>query len=484
MNSDYKIENDFDEWKYNPIYTEDDYKFISDVVIPKLEKDNKDFGNVKINGKPILIFAISIKSHDLSLLLIRNGANINVIDEHGISPLIYASYHNMIEIVEILINYGANVGHIDFNNKDALTVSILRKNGEISKFLIDCGACVNRSNRYDTTPLILASSLGLYETTLRLIGAGADLDGLDKYGRTALFSAILSLAVNNPFNYGPDFDYSSLSLGYICTTEIALKLIEAGSDINAETDFGSSIIDVAIFSNCCEIVSKLIECNVDISGDRCDVLHKLVHYSSRFIDKNSEYNNSEMWASYKILKELINNGANVNARIASGTTPLMAACVIGNQCMAVELLASGADPNIQDNCGVTPLMIVSCGGNIDMVCELLKYGANVNIFDKYGNSPLIRACILEHYSTICMLVAHGSDIYHYNENFYSPMIWAKEHGLEDLFLRLSNPGKNNFNLNFELIWKSAGNIVANFFNEPVTSSINLFKIFGKLLYYL
>lgn len=52
--------------------------------------------------------------------LINCGANVNAVDEHGISSLSWASGRNHIEIVALLLRAGASVNLCDKNNTTSL----------------------------------------------------------------------------------------------------------------------------------------------------------------------------------------------------------------------------------------------------------------------------------------------------------------------------------------------------------------------------
>jgi len=48
-------------------------------------------------------------------ILIENGANINLCDRDGYSPIYFASHNGNIEIIKILIENGANINLCDDN---------------------------------------------------------------------------------------------------------------------------------------------------------------------------------------------------------------------------------------------------------------------------------------------------------------------------------------------------------------------------------
>lgn len=67
---------------------------------------------------------------------------------------------------------------------------------------------------------------------------------------------------------------------------------------------------------------------------------------------------------------------------------LIAAAEEGNVAAVRELLANGADVNAKDKNGVTALMCAAWEGNLKVVEILLANGADVNAKDKYGGTVL------------------------------------------------------------------------------------------------
>ncbi len=94
-------------------------------------------------------------------------------------------------------------------------------------------------------------------------------------------------------------------------------------------------------------------------------------------------------SSLEVLKELIQKGADINARDSNGMTPLMVAVESGNLEAVKLLLESGALINEQDKTGRTPLMFSADGEHTNhrnIYTYLLRKRANPYLRDFYGNS--------------------------------------------------------------------------------------------------
>ena len=70
---------------------------------------------------------------------------------------------------------------------------------------------------------------------------------------------------------------------------------------------------------------------------------------------------------FTIVQTLVFNGANVNARTKTNSTPLRAACFDGHEHIVSYLLKKGADPEIANRYGHTCLMIACYKGTFKLV---------------------------------------------------------------------------------------------------------------------
>jgi uncharacterized protein len=109
---------------------------------------------------------------------------------------------------------------------------------------------------------------------------------------------------------------------------------------------------------------------------------------------------------------LLECGADVHARTANGTAPLLAACCWGNEdtvLLVVNLLLqAGADVNAGSARGERPLGTAAESGHARVVRRLLDAGADVNLADDAGATPLMLAARGGHPKVIAMLRQAGA----------------------------------------------------------------------------
>lgn len=114
-------------------------------------------------------------------------------------------------------------------------------------------------------------------------------------------------------------------------------------------------------------------------------------------------------SDYDYLKQLTNNGRNVEARNENGTTALMIATGRKDYELMKLLLDAGAFVDATDNEGKTAL--IRAHGDVVSVEILLNAGADVNASDNYDQTPLMAAMQdLNAYYGVRELIRAGADV--------------------------------------------------------------------------
>jgi ankyrin repeat protein len=130
----------------------------------------------------------------------------------------------------------------------------------------------------------------------------------------------------------------------------------------------------------------------------------------------------------ELVQAMIQHGAKINAKDASGHTPLFCA-LLSNRLNTVRLLLEhGADANEKDEQGNTPLML-AIGFKLHpaILHLLLQHGANVNApVNEMGWTLLMMASSLANAQpeTVRLLLEHGADVNAKDKDGRTALFWA------------------------------------------------------------
>ncbi|MDE0473148.1 MAG: ankyrin repeat domain-containing protein [Gammaproteobacteria bacterium] len=227
--------------------------------------------------------------------------------------------------------------------------------------------------------------------------------------------------VARPLTDGDGLDISLVEEGYVQLLLDAIRndslsvveaLSDAGADPNADV-YGSGYTPLfaALGTAGPAIVTALLEAGADPNAR-----HSAYYYPSETPLFHALTRGPEDLE--QIIEALLNGGAEVNARIGDGRTPLHAAveyrrservvatlldagadadltplqlAALKNDSLAVaSLLAQGVDPDEPDHIGWTPLHFAVFNDPPVMIVHLIDAGADPNALDAHGNTPLIR----------------------------------------------------------------------------------------------
>lgn len=115
----------------------------------------------------------------------------------------------------------------------------------------------------------------------------------------------------------------------------------------------------------------------------------------------------------EIIKYLIANGAQVNARSNAGFTPLMSSISANNDRNTksiLYLIEKGADINVKDNTGKTLLFWAVTYGHMDNIKTILKQKVDINQKDNTGYTPILKAAFDGKTEIIKYLIKNNADI--------------------------------------------------------------------------
>ena len=172
-------------------------------------------------------------------------------------------------------------------------------------------------------------------------------------------------------------------------TDLIQKFLDHGVDVNGKDEFGGTALELAIISGNLEAVKLIINhggvtktaISTAISSKRLDIAEFLIKEVGADVNEQGSIVgltpliSAVFSAQPKIVKLLIDHGADVNLKSKTSYTPLMIAAEKGNLEIVKTLVNHGADLNTRNEKNFTALYHAMEKDNIDVIKFLIKKGA-------------------------------------------------------------------------------------------------------------
>jgi TonB family protein len=149
-----------------------------------------------------------------------------------------------------------------------------------------------------------------------------------------------------------------------------------------------------------------------------ELVRLLIHYGANVNENNNILLTPlHMTRNPGIVRELIDNGAEIDAVDYKKNTPLHLACRFGDMETVVLLIHHGANVNFQNKRGLTPLHFAVdryftlnwCSpAKLEIASYLIENGAEVNIKDNKNNTPLDYAAMYCNKDLAGLLMRNGA----------------------------------------------------------------------------
>ena len=309
---------------------------------------------------------------EVARILLDAGANINEDERVGFLPLFLATMENQKDCVELLLSNGAST-HTRKQGYLPLHIAAQLGHCSIIELLLSKGASVNVRAADSCMSLHLATQEGHKEVVKLLIKKGADLDATIGHKKITAYC----LAIQKRHE------------------EVAEILREAGASIHLKEGDGYSALHFAAQKGLKGTVERLIEHGLNVNeraGNKEVPLHNATHHGH-----------------FEVVKILLEKGADVNAEDADGVTALYLAVILGHRDILHELLARKADTN-RGKEGETPLHHAIKNGYTDIAEVLLENGANPNACAAGDVTPLHVAVGNGYTKLVTLLLSKGAHV--------------------------------------------------------------------------
>ena len=404
--------------------------------------------------------------------LIRGGTEINAINAWGRTATHYAVARNNQKALKLLLDHGADANLADNDGNTPLDMWHKHKNEEMLALLQAAGARPSFTKVEEQQPAIAPatntapspenatknSAQDLWQAAAdndrlsaeRLLAAGADAKAENDAGKV-------------PFDIAVEAEHYAL----------AAILMKAAVGINGEDEKGWTPLMWAIAADEWDLVQDFIREGAYISSDRrqsaweeafsggrrqsaYDIAKEMkreaklleVFIAEKGVDAvvgecgHTILMLAGMKGNPEIVKLSIDSGADINIRGGRrGFTALMRAAMLGHTEIVKILVNSGADINIKsyDN-GTTALIEAAYKGDTELVKLLIDNGADINITNHNGTTALIAAAYKGDTELVKLLIDSGADINITNHDGTTALIVAAYRGDTELVKLLIDSG--------------------------------------------
>jgi ankyrin repeat protein len=312
--------------------------------------------------------------------LLDVGLNPQECSDNGRSLLIEACKAGDPIRVSLLLQRGAKVAQLSSSAEKLMYFQIplfcaaQSGSAECVRLILAAGADPNMRDDLNCTAIMYAQSS---DAALELINAGTDIYAIDEYGYDAL-QTILQRVDRDRF-------------------EVARVLLQSGADIERRNEYDWTRLYLAFFDWAEDTVEFLLNCGANPhaqQGEGKTLLHAVCWASDC---DNSQQTNQKI---VRLIDLLVSTGIDVNARDAKGNTPMHEAAGGdgGNLTAMCALLKHGANPDLAAEDGMTPLLLAASNGEIECLRAALAAGAKPTRTDKKGMTAVDHA--KKHYNTL------------------------------------------------------------------------------------
>ena len=175
---------------------------------------------------------------EIVMILLKGGADVNLCHPEIGSALHSAAGPGYTDLVEILLDHGAYVNVYSEFRGSALHSAAARGYTDVVKTLLDHGADVNIYRGEHCTALHSAAALDRTEVVKILLSHGADVNTYRGEHGTALHSAA---ALGGRSNHRQEKDSPLHSASFYGYSDCARLLLEAGADVNTKGFYGTPL---------------------------------------------------------------------------------------------------------------------------------------------------------------------------------------------------------------------------------------------------
>lgn len=391
--------------------------------------------NIVQRLSPLHIAVFSGYNDIVKMLLNCNKTDVNAKDSTGRTPLVWAIENNKVSIAKEFHRCGKFKSadkfgpDLDWTFLHVCAENDQSDNTDMAKYLVnEMGIDINARSKTDAKAIHVAARAGQKNMVKFLIEKGLSVDEPGMHGQSPLFYAAIK--------------------GQI---KVAEYLISKGANVNLKDRMGCQIIDLAAGLGQVDFVKLLLQNGaINTNASKCIInpnvgspeikpigkgVSDVINLTDRLFDAVKKNNMISV-------KGCIKDGAAINAKNSTNSTPLHFACWKGYPEIVEILVETGkCDLNSTGDKGYTPLHYAAKFGHYEIVKTLLSNGAIYNVACESGKTPLDFATDKKTVQLLEILHKSFKNIEENSAQFIDNLKKIKDKSLKKAILRALNVTK-------------------------------------------
>lgn len=305
------------------------------------------------DGTTPLLWAVYNMSPDLVKLLLEAGANPNIPNKLDITPLLQASRNGDAGIIAALLASGASMNQQGLMTEPYLMAAARSGNVDAVKLLLDAGANPNATEPFeDQTALMWAAAEGHLDMVIALLDVGANPD---------MRARVTSLTERKNADF-PSGGFAALHWAARNGDEAMMSLlIDRGADINIRNGDDSTPMMLAIVNDRFDTAAQLLKMGADANDGSLFYITEMRDATTDWRAHDGtiyRWDHDNALSAIDLTRMLLDAGADPNkpmqmqmhntsmcCDIKVDSTPFYRAAKAADLAGMELMLAHGADPN-------------------------------------------------------------------------------------------------------------------------------------------
>ncbi|ORX49345.1 ankyrin [Piromyces finnis] len=362
-------------------------------IIEYLLQYNIDINFNEINGSCPLSEAVINNDKDVFNLLIKNGANINLLNFQKETPLLYLTKYKFLSKY-FLAKFIDN--NADVDTKD--------KNGDTTLMYL------TKSNKASLVDFLLNQVILNNTFIINLITLGKNKENIDDKSFSQLLNKNYSKININIQD--KNLNTPLINACYKGYYNIVDSLLKHNADVNIDNISKDRALFMAILKNNIEIAKLLL------NTGKVEMNHKNKEGDSE-ISVACKNNNGEM------INLLIKYHSNINNINNNGLYPVHIASINNTLDSLKALCTNNASIDVYNTIGNKCFSLACINNNSNIIDYLIKnYDIDYNYINYYGDTTLHQCCVLQKYDIVKFLLSLDKiDINISNGDGYTPFLY-------------------------------------------------------------